>query len=82
MTRSGGSLRTKIVIAVEAVIGSSPRTRATAGTTVGDRIAGEAHDEEADGGVPEPDHRPGHGQRRRSSRSSASATPKPPADSA
>ena len=27
-----------------------------------DRIAGEPHDEEADGRVPEPDHRPGHGE--------------------
>ena len=34
MTRSGGSLRTKIVIAVEAAMGSSPRRRATDGSTV------------------------------------------------
>ena len=51
-----------MVIAVEAVIGSSPRTRATRRQHGRDRIAGEPHDEEADGGVPEPDHRPGHGE--------------------
>ena len=34
ITRSGGSLRTKIVIAVEAVICSSPRRCATDGSTV------------------------------------------------
>ena len=33
MTRSGGSLRTNMQIAVDAVIGSSGRMRATAGTT-------------------------------------------------
>ena len=62
ITRSGGSLRTKIVIAVEAAIGfvaAQTRDRRQHGR---DRIAGEAHDEEADGGVPEADHRPRHGE--------------------
>ncbi len=34
MTRAGGSLRMQTRIAVEATIGSSPRTRVTAGVTV------------------------------------------------
>ena len=63
MTRSGGSLRTNIVIAVDAVIGSSPRTARDARHHGRDRIAGEPHDEEADGGVPEADHRPRQGER-------------------
>ncbi len=46
-------------IAVEAVIGSSPRTRAGRRITRDDRIAREAHDAEADDGVPEADHGPG-----------------------
>ena len=62
ITRSGGSLRTKMVIAVEAVIGSSPRTRRRDRHDGCDRIAGKPHDEKADDGVPEPDHRPRHGQ--------------------
>ncbi len=57
MTRSGGSLRTHITIAVEATIDSGARAAAACGITAGGRIARTAHDEETDGGVPETDRR-------------------------
>ena len=57
MTRSGGSLRMQTRIAVDATIGSRPVTRAGRRRHRRHRIAREAHDDEADGGVPEADHR-------------------------
>ena len=63
MTRSGGSLRTKIVMRGR---GGDRFVTAHAGHDRHDecdRIARKAHDQKADGGVPEADHRPGHGQR-------------------
>ena len=79
MTRSGGSLRTNMQIAVDAVIGSSPRMRATAGTTVAIGSRANRMMQKPITAFQKPMQV--HGRVRPKHKSSrASSTPKPPAD--